>query len=74
MIYQFDYYVKRRKTGGHYAVCFSSVTKAEPKQIIDFVNNYLELKDEPGITYEIEEVEIPSGKVNYFKFVSEKGN
>lgn len=74
MIYQFDYYVKRsKKTGGHYAVCFSSVTKVDPEYVIETVNNILELKNEPGTVYDITVIEIPSGVEEHTQVKSIKG-
>lgn len=74
MIYQFDYYVKRWKTGGYYAVCFSSVTKVDPKLVIANVNKQLDLKDEPGTVYDVMVIEIPTGKEEYYQVTTEKEN
>lgn len=71
MIYQFDYYVKRWKTGGYYAVCFSSVTKVDPEHVIANVNKQLGLKDEPGTVYDVAVVEIPSGMEERYQVTTE---
>lgn len=68
---QYDYYVKRWRNGGYYAVCFSSVTKLETQHIIDNVNKELELKDETGTNYTIREVGIPSGIEYEYDYTTE---
>lgn len=70
MIYQYDYYVKRWKNGGYYAVCFSSMTKATKEHIVENVNKELGLEDKPGTIYSITEIEIPSGKGNTYNHVT----